>query len=63
MYNLNLFHAEIVTRYGGSIRCGFQKKQKTKLKFKGLLSIEEDRLIKNKDKTYNKFIEKKKNQS
>ena len=59
IYNLNLFHAEIVTRYGGSIRCVVSKKTKNKTEnLKRLLSIEEDRFIKNKDKTYNKFIEK-----
>ena len=31
-YNLNLFHAQIVTRYGGSIRCIVSKKKKIRLK-------------------------------
>jgi hypothetical protein len=58
MYDLNLFHAEIVTRYGGSIRCIVsKKKQEYSENLKKLLDIEKDRLIEKVEKTYNDFIQ------
>ena len=59
MYNLNLFHAQIVSRYGGSIRCLVSKKKINQTEnLKKLLEIEKDRLIKNSKKTYDEFVYK-----
>jgi len=65
MYNLYLFDAQIVTRYGGSIRCIVSKKkiEKTSRLLK-LIEKENEALIKNCDKTYSEFkvkVEKSKN--
>tara|TARA_B110000027_G_scaffold133736_1_gene163087 strand:- start:496 stop:1746 length:1251 start_codon:yes stop_codon:yes gene_type:complete len=58
MYNLTLYHAQIVTRYGGSIRCIVSKKKKDQTEsLKKLLRIENERLIKDKEKTYKDFVE------
>jgi len=57
MYDLNLFHAQIVSRYGGSIRCIVSKKKIDKTEnFKRLLKIEKEALIENVTETYDKFI-------
>jgi len=58
MYNLTLYHAQLVTRYGGSIRCIVSKKQKNKTdSLKKLLEIENEKLVKNKEKTYKDFVQ------
>ncbi len=55
-YNLNLFHAQIVSRYGGSIRCIVSKKKINKTEsLNSLLQIENEALIKNNNKTYDNF--------
>jgi len=57
MYNLNLFDAQIVTRYGGSIRCIVsKKKQKKSEKLQSLINKEKILLIDNSLKTYNSFV-------
>ena len=57
MYGLTLFHAQIVTRYGGSIRCIVSKKKKEQTEnLKKLLEIENNRLINNSEKTYKEFV-------
>ena len=57
MYNLNLFHAQIVTRYGGSIRCIVSKKKIEKTdSFKKLLEKENKYLFENVEETYKNFI-------
>ena len=57
-YNLNLFHAQIVTRYGGSIRCIVSKKKKNQTEsLKKLLEIEHEKLVKDKVKTYKDFVQ------
>jgi hypothetical protein len=56
IYDLNLFHAQIVSRYGGSIRCIVSKKKIDKTEsFKKLLKIEKETLIQNVEETYYKF--------
>ena len=56
IYNLNLYDAKIVKRYGGSIRCFVtRKKIKNSKNFNKLLKIEKNKLIKNFNKTYNNF--------
>ena len=53
MYNLNLFDAMNVPRYGGSIRCVVSKKKINRAdRLKSLIKKEEDYLIKNSKKTY-----------
>ena len=57
MYNLNLFHAQIVSRYGGSIRCIVSKNKIEKTdNLKLLLNKENKYLIENCKNTYDKFI-------
>ena len=57
MYNLNLFDAQIVTRYGGSIRCIVsKKKQKKSERLQSLINKEKILLIDNSLKTYNNFV-------
>jgi 2-polyprenyl-3-methyl-5-hydroxy-6-metoxy-1,4-benzoquinol methylase len=57
MYNLNLFDAQIVTRYGGSIRCIVsKKKQKKSERLQSLINKEKVLLIDNSLKTYNNFV-------
>jgi len=59
MYNLYLFDAQIVTRYGGSIRCIVSKKKTEKTKrLLNLLEIENEALVKNCEKTYADFKNK-----
>lgn len=56
IYNLNLYDAKIVKRYGGSIRCFVtRKKIKNSKNLNKLLKIEKNKLIKNFNKTYNNF--------
>ena len=58
MYNLTLYHAQLVTRYGGSMRCIVSKKQKNQTdSLKKLLEIENEKLVKNKEKTYKDFVQ------
>ena len=58
LYNLTLYHAQLVTRYGGSIRCIVSKKQKNQTdSLKKLLEIENEKLVKNKEKTYKDFVQ------
>jgi len=57
LYNLNLFHAQKVSRYGGSIRCIVSKKKINQTKnFNKLLEIEKKYLIDNCKKTYDNFV-------
>jgi 2-polyprenyl-3-methyl-5-hydroxy-6-metoxy-1,4-benzoquinol methylase len=57
MYNLNLFDAQIVTRYGGSIRCVVsKKKQKQSDRLQSLINKEKISLIDNSLKTYDNFV-------
>ena len=57
MYNLSLFDAQIVTRYGGSIRCIVsKKKQKKSERLQSLINKEKVLLIDNSLKTYNNFV-------
>ena len=57
MYNLSLFDAQIVSRYGGSIRCVVsKKKQKPTQRLNDLINIEKNYLINNLTKTYDNFI-------
>jgi len=59
LYNLNLFHAQNVSRYGGSIRCIVSKKKINESKnLKALLKKEKDYLIDNCKKTYDNFVNK-----
>ncbi len=59
MYNLCLFDAQIVSRYGGSIRCIVSKKEKKKTKrLVELLEKEKHALIDNCEKTYKDFKSK-----
>ena len=59
MYNLCLFDAQIVSRYGGSIRCIVSKKKNNKTqRLLDLLEIENQALIKNCEKTYSEFRNK-----
>ena len=56
MYDLCLFDAQIVTRYGGSIRCVVSKKKINKTKrLLDLLEKENHTLIENCKKTYSDF--------
>ena len=58
MYDLTLYHAQIVTRYGGSIRAIVSKKKRDQtVSLKKLLEIENERLIKDKEKTYKDFVQ------
>ena len=58
MYNLNLFDAMNVPRYGGSIRCIVSKKKINQTdRLKSLIKKEEDYLIKNSKKTYKTFVD------
>ena len=58
LYNLNLFHAQKVSRYGGSIRCIVSKKKIDQTKnLNELLKIEKKYLINNCKKTYDKFVD------
>ena len=65
MYNLYLFDAQIVSRYGGSIRCIVSKKEKKKTdRLVKLLKKEKNTLIDNCELTYKNFknkVEKSKN--
>jgi len=57
MYNLNLFDAQIVTRYGGSIRCIVsKKKQKQSDRLQSLINKEKILLIDNSLRTYDNFV-------
>jgi hypothetical protein len=57
MYNLNLFDAMNVPRYGGSIRCIVSKKKINKTdRLKMLIEKEKNYLIKNSKKTYDTFV-------
>ena len=57
IYNLNLYDAQIVSRYGGSIRCLVSKQKKIKTqRLKDLLNEENQTLIKDADSTYEKFV-------
>jgi len=57
MYNLNLFDAQIVSRYGGSIRCIVsKKKQKKSERLQSLINKEKVLLIDNSLKTYDNFV-------
>ena len=56
-YNLNLYDAQLVSRYGGSIRCLVSKQKKIKTqRLKDLLNEENQALIKDADSTYEKFV-------
>jgi hypothetical protein len=56
MYNMYLFDAQIVSRYGGSIRCIVSKKKKDKTqRLLELLEKEKVALIDNCEKTYSDF--------
>jgi len=56
IYNLNLYDAKIVKRYGGSIRCFVSRKKiKNSKNLNKLLKIEKNKLIKNFKKTYSNF--------
>ena len=56
-YNLNLYDAKLVSRYGGSIRCLVSKQKKIKTqRLKDLLNEENQALIKEADSTYEKFV-------
>lgn len=56
-YNLNLFHAQKVSRYGGSIRCIVSKKKQEKSNnLKALIDKEKKLLIDNSYKTYFNFV-------
>ena len=55
-YGLYLFDAQIVTRYGGSIRCLVSKRKKKKTKrFEDLIKLEKKLLVDETDKTYDTF--------
>ena len=57
MYNLNLFDAQIVSRYGGSIRCVVSKKKISPTeRLQTLIDKEKDYLITNSAKTYDSFV-------
>jgi 2-polyprenyl-3-methyl-5-hydroxy-6-metoxy-1,4-benzoquinol methylase len=57
MYNLNLFDAQIVSRYGGSIRCLVSKKKQQKTqRLKDLINEETKALIENVIPTYDLFV-------
>ena len=59
IYGLCLFHAQIVTRYGGSIRCLVSKKKRNRSEnLNKLIQIEKDRLIDNSEQTYDEFVKK-----
>ena len=59
IYNLNLVDAQIVTRYGGSIRCVVSKRKIEKSSnLKSLLELENKILIKEANKTFETFAEK-----
>ncbi len=59
MYNLCLFDAKIVTRYGGSIRCIVSKKERNKTQsLLNLLENEKNKLVDNCEETYRVFKEK-----
>jgi len=59
IYNLNLVDAQIVTRYGGSIRCVVSKSKIDKSSnLKSLLELENKILIKEANKTFKTFAEK-----
>ena len=58
MYDLTLYHAQLVTRYGGSIRAIVSKKKRDQTEsLKKLLEIENEKLVKNKEKTYKDFVQ------
>ena len=55
-YGLYLFDAQIVTRYGGSIRCIVSKEKKNKTKrLEDLIKLEKKLLVDEADKTYDAF--------
>ena len=59
MYNLCLFDAQIVSRYGGSIRCIVSKKERKKTeRLEELLKKEKHALIDNCELTYKNFKDK-----
>jgi len=56
MYDLNLFDAMNVSRYGGSIRCVVSKKKISQTeRLKSLIKKEKNHLIDNSEKTYDAF--------
>jgi len=56
LYGLNLIDAQIVTRYGGSIRCVVSKNKKSKSqRLITLIDKEKKALIDNTEKTYERF--------
>ena len=59
LYDLHLIDAQIVTRYGGSIRCVVSKKKKSKSqRLISLIEKEKKVLIDNTEKTYETFNQK-----
>ena len=59
MYDLNLFDAQIVTRYGGSIRCIVSNSKKNKTsRLNDLIEKEKKILINNSTFTYDNFAKK-----
>jgi 23S rRNA U2552 (ribose-2'-O)-methylase RlmE/FtsJ len=57
MYELNLFDAQIVSRYGGSIRCVVSRKKVNQTeRLQALIDKEKDYLIKNSTETYDVFV-------
>tara|TARA_Y100001970_G_scaffold256226_1_gene333747 strand:- start:15394 stop:16638 length:1245 start_codon:yes stop_codon:yes gene_type:complete len=58
-YDLSLIDAQIVSRYGGSIRCVVSKKKREKsLNLKNLIDLEKKLLIDNADSTFSDFTKK-----
>ena len=58
-YELNLVDAEIVSRYGGSIRCVVSKKKKEQSSnLKSLINLEKKLLIENAESTFKNFTDK-----
>ncbi len=58
-YNLHLIDAEIVSRYGGSIRCVVSKKNREKSSnLKSLINLEKKLLIENAENTFTEFSSK-----
>ncbi len=58
-YELNLVDAEIVSRYGGSIRCVVSKKKREQSSnLKSLINLEKKLLIENAESTFKNFTDK-----
>mgnify|MGYP001211219741 FL=1 len=58
-YDLNLVDAEIVSRYGGSIRCVVSKQKREKSSnLKSLINLEKKLLIENVESTFKNFTDK-----